>query len=202
MARNIPVSGPWITRKEIAYVKEAATTAWYGNANRYHWRFERAFADYIGTKFAVSLPSCTSAIHLALAAKGIGKGDEVIVPDITWIATAAPITYVGATTVFCDIDPETWCMLPASLEKVITKRTKAIIPVGLYGSMPDFDSILKIAKKHKLFVIEDAAESLGSEYHGKMAGSFGHAGVFSFNGSKNHTTGEGGVVVSKDKKLY
>src|SRR5258708_22545721 len=112
--RQLPVAGPSITRKEIDYVTDAVTNAWYGNANIYHDRFERAFADYVGRQFAMALPSCTSAIHLALLALNIGPGDEVIVPDITWIATAAPITYVGATPVFADIAPKTWCLAPES----------------------------------------------------------------------------------------
>jgi len=200
--KTIPVSGPSITKKEIDYVTDAVKTAWYGNANFYHNRFEKAFADYIGVKYAVCLPSCTSAIHLALAARGIGKGDEVIVPDATWIATAAPITYVGATTVFADMDPLTWCMAPDSLERCITSRTKAVIPVGLYGSMPDFDAIRRIARKHGLFIIEDAAEAMGSEYHSKKAGSLGDVGVFSFHGSKTMTTGEGGMLTTNDKKIF
>src|SRR5690242_13015717 len=106
---RIPVSGPSITEREVAYVSEAVRTAWYGNANVFHDRFEAAFAEYIGVPYAISLPSCTAGIHLALAALGIGPGDEVVVPDITWIASAAPVTYVGATTVFADVDRQTWC---------------------------------------------------------------------------------------------
>ncbi|HEY0081916.1 MAG TPA: aminotransferase class I/II-fold pyridoxal phosphate-dependent enzyme, partial [Pyrinomonadaceae bacterium] len=119
------VSGPSITQKEIDYVTDAVTNAWYGNANIYHDRFEKAFADYLGVRYAVSLPSCTSAIHLALLALGVGPGDEVIVPDATWIASAAPITYVGATPVFADIDRRTWCLSGETLAAAITPRTKA-----------------------------------------------------------------------------
>lgn len=198
----MPVSGPSISKREIAYVTDAVKYAWYGNANIYHDRFARAFEKYLDIPYAMPLPSCTSAIHLALAAKGIGKGDEVIVPDVTWIATSAPITYVGAATVFADIDPDTWCLAPDSFEKLITKRTKAVIPVGLYGSMPDFDAIRIIAKKHNIFIIEDAAEALGSEFHGKKAGCLGDVGVFSFHGSKTLTTGEGGMLVTRNKKLF
>jgi perosamine synthetase len=200
--KYIPVSGPSITQKEIDYVTDAVTNAWYGNANVYHDRFERAFADYLGVKYAVALPSCTSAIHLSLLALDIKAGDEVIVPDVTWIASAAPINYVGATPVFADIDPQTWCISAESLESYITPRTKAIIPVNLYGGMPHMDALLAIAKKHNLAIIEDAAESIGSEYHGQKSGSFGDTGVFSFHGSKTLTTGEGGMLVTDREDLY
>ena len=124
---RIRVAGPWITKKEIDYVTDAVTTAWYGNANVYHDRFEKAFAEYLGVRFAIALPSCTSAIHLSLLALGVGQGDEVIVPDITWIASAAPVTYVGAIPVFADIDAETWCLSATSFEQCITSKTKAVI---------------------------------------------------------------------------
>jgi perosamine synthetase len=198
----IPVSGPSITQKEIDYVTDAVTNAWYGNANIYHDKFEKLFADYLGVSYAIALPSCTSAIHLSLLALDIGAGDEVIVPDVTWIASAAPINYVGATPVFADIDPQTWCISATSLESYITPRTKAIIPVNLYGGMPNMDALLEIAKKYNLAIIEDAAESIGSEYHGRKAGSFGDTGVFSFHGSKTLTTGEGGMLVTDRKDIY
>jgi perosamine synthetase len=200
--RRIPVAGPWITQKEINYVADAVANAWYGGANVYHERFERAFADYVGTRYAIALPSCTSAIHLSLLALGIGPGDEVIVPDVTWIASAAPITYVGATPVFADIDAETWCLCPRSFEACITPRTRAVIPVDLYGNMPDMGAIGEVARRHDIPIIEDAAEAIGSEYHGRRAGSFGDTGVFSFHGSKTLTTGEGGMLVTDRKDLY
>lgn len=199
---RIPISGPWITQKEIDYVNDAVTNAWYGNANMYHERFERAFADYLGVRYAVSLPSCTSAIHLSLLALGVGPGDEVIVPDATWIASAAPITYVGATPVFADIDPDNWCLSAESFEECITPRTKAVIPVGLYGNMPDMDAIREVAQRHGVVVVEDAAEAVGAEYKGQKAGSFGTTGVFSFHGSKTLTTGEGGMLVTDDEDTY
>jgi perosamine synthetase len=200
--RKIPVAGPWITEKEIEYVSDAVANAWYGNANVYHERFEKAFAAYVGTSYAIALPSCTSALHLSLLASGVKEGDEVIVPDITWIATSAPIAYVGATPVFVDIARDTWCLSAESFEACITPRTKAVIPVDLYGGMPDMDTILGIARHHKIAVIEDAAEALGAEYRGKRAGSFGNTGVFSFHGSKTVTTGEGGMLVTDDEDLY
>jgi perosamine synthetase len=199
---RLPVAGPWITEKEIQYVTDAVTNAWYGNANMYHERFEKAFAEYIGVKYAMALPTCTSAIHLSLLALGIGEGDEVIVPDATWIASSAPISYVSATPVFADIDPQTWCLSAESFEACITSKTKAVIPVDLYGGMPDMDAIRSVAKKHKVAIIEDAAEALGAEYKGRRAGSFGDLGVFSFHGSKTVTTGEGGMLVTGREDLF
>jgi len=199
---RIPVAGPWITEKEIAYVTDAVTNAWYGKANMYHESFEKAFSDYLGIRYAIALPSCTAAIHLSLLALGIGPGDEVIVPDITWIGSSAPITYVGASPVFADIDSRTWCLAGESLKKCITPRTRAIIPVDLYGNMPEMDAILGTAKQHGLRVIEDAAQAIGSEYKGKKAGTFGDTGVFSFHGSKTLTTGEGGMLVTNREDIY
>jgi perosamine synthetase len=199
---RILISGPSITQKEIDYVTDAVTNAWYGNANMYHERFERAFADYLGVRFAVSLPSCTSAIHLALLALGIGEDDEVIVPDSTWIASAAPITYVRATTVFADVDARTWCLSPESFEHYITPNTKAVIPVHLYGNVADMDSIRAIAAKHQIAVIEDAAEALGAESKGQKLGSLSDASVFSFHGSKMVTTGEGGMLATDREDIY
>ncbi len=199
---RILVSGPWITQKEIDYVTDAVTHAWYENANVYHARFEKAFAEYLGVRYATALPSCTSAIHLALRALGIGPGDEVIVPDITWIATAAPIAYIGATPVFADIDCKTWCLSAESFEGCITPRTRAVIPVDLYGGMPDMDAIGEVASRRGVVLIEDAAEAIGSEYKGRRAGSFGEAGAFSFHGSKTLTTGEGGMLATNRKDIY
>ncbi len=193
---RIPVSGPWITQKEIDYVADAAANAWYANANVYHDRFERAFAEYHGIRHAISLPSCTAAIHLSLLALDVGPGDEVIVPDVTWIASAAPISYVGATTVFADIDPKTWCLSAGSFAQCITSKTRAVIPVDLYGNVPDYDAIRTLARRRNIAIVEDAAEAIGSEYHGSKAGSLGDVGVFSFHGSKTLTTGEGGMLIT------
>jgi perosamine synthetase len=202
LSARIPVSGPWITELEIRYVTDAVTHAWYGQANLWHERFEKAFAAHLGVPFATSLPSCTSAIHLSLAAMGIGPGDEVIVPECTWIATSAPIRYVGATPVFADIDPVTWCLSAESLEAAVTPRTRAVIPVDLYGGMPDYDAIRRIATRHGFAVVEDAAEAIGAESGGRRAGSLGDTGVFSFHGSKTLTTGEGGLLVTADERLF
>lgn len=199
---RIFVSGPSITQKEIDYVAEATKNAWYDNANYYNEKFENDFKKYIGTKFAISLPSCTAAIHLALLALGIGEGDEVIVPDITWIATSAPLSYVGATPIFADVDEKTWCISPESLKQCITNKTKAVIPVDLYGNIPEMDEIQKICKEHNIAIIEDAAEAMGSIYKDKKAGSLGDIGVFSFHGSKIMTTGEGGMLLTDSEEIY
>src|SRR5262245_48410581 len=199
--RKIPVAGPWITEKEIAYVTDAVSRAWYQDANIYHERFEKAFADYLGVKHAISLPSCTSGLHLALAALGIGPGDEVIVPDVTWIASVAPVRYVGATPVFADIDSETWCLSFDAFEAAITPRTKAAIVVDLYGAMPDWGRLSEIASSKGIHLIEDAADAIGSRWPGRRAGSFGTMSAFSFHGSKTLTTGEGGMLVLDDDRL-
>lgn len=199
---KINISGPWITQKEIDYVNDAVKNAWYSNAYMYHEKFENAFADYLDREYAIALPSCTSAIHLALLAMDIKDGDEVIVPDITWIASAAPVTYIGAIPIFADIDERTWCLSPESFKKSITSKTKAVIAVDLYGNMADMDRIINIAKEHNIKVIEDSAQAVGATYKGKKAGSFGHASVFSFHGSKTLTTGEGGMLLTDDENIY
>lgn len=199
---RIPVAGPWITEKEIRYVTEAVSSCWYGRANEYHERFEKAFASHIGRTYAIALPSCTSAIHLALLALGVGEGDEVIVPDITWIASVAPVSYVGATPIFCDIDTQNWGIDPQALEEAISERTKAIIVVDLYGNMPEYGVIEEIAERHGIPIIEDSAQAIGSEYRGIKAGKFGEISVFSFHGSKTLTTGEGGMLLTDNEAIY
>lgn len=200
-ARALPVAGPSITDHEINAVTEAVRSAWYETANQVTDQFERSFADYLGRRYAVSLPSCTSAIHLALAASGIGPGDEVIVADATWIASAAPVSYVGATPIFVDVDPVTWCLDPDSLRASIVDRTRAVIAVDLYGGMVRFDEVHQICDPLGIMVIEDAAEAIGSAYHGRLAGSHGACATFSFHGSKTLTTGEGGMLVTDDDAL-
>jgi perosamine synthetase len=183
-------------------VIEAAAHGWYENAQSWSGRFERAFAERHAVKHAMALPSCTSAIHLTLAALGIGPGDEVIVPDVTWIATAAPVTYCGATPVFADIDADTWCIDPKSVEANITDKTRAVIGVDLYGSVCDWTSLSRIAKPRGITLIEDAAEAIGSTYVGNPAGSFADVGCFSFHGSKTMTTGEGGMLITDRSDLF
>jgi perosamine synthetase len=198
----IPVAGPWITDREVAYAAEAARTAWYADHAVFNTRFEALFAATVGVKHAVAVPHCTAAIHLALAAMGIGPGDEVIVPDVTWIASVAPVSYVGASPVFADMLTDTWCLDPDAVEAAITPATRAILAVDLYGSMADWDRLRQIAAQHKLRLIEDAAEALGSTGRGRAAGSLGEIGVYSFHGSKTVTTGEGGMLVTDDDALH
>jgi len=200
--RRIPVAGPSITDHEVELVAEAARTAWYDQANGVVTRFENGFAAHTRRAHAVSLPSCTAGIHLSLAALGVGPGDEVIVPDLTWIATSAPIAYVGASPVFADVDPVTWCLDPDSVSRLITGRTRAVIAVDLYGGMPAFARLAALCDAHGLALIEDAAEGIGSRWNGAPAGSFGVTSVFSFHGSKTLTTGEGGMLVTNDLALF
>ena len=199
--KSIPIAGPSITQKEVDYVTEAVKTAWFDQANVFQQRFEAAMAKRLGRRFAVALPSCTSGLHLALAGLGIGPGDEVIVPELTWIATSAPISYVGAVPVFADVDRESWCLDAGALDACITPRTKAAIVVDLYGNMPDWSAIEAVAARHGIMLIEDAAQAIGSTYQGRPAGAFGLASVFSFHGSKTLTTGEGGMLVTDDEAL-
>ena len=199
---KVNITGPNISQKEIDYVMDAAKNAWYENAYTYNKDFEDKFAEYVERKHALCLPSCTSAIHLSLLALDIKEGDEVIVPDITWIATIAPIHYIGATPVFADIDKDTWCIDCSSIEASITEKTKAIIAVDLYGSMPNYGEISKIAEKYSLYVVEDSAEAIGSTFKGKKAGAFGDTSVFSFHGTKTITTGEGGMLLTDNKELF
>lgn len=202
MSEKIHMAGPWITEHEIKTVEDAMRRGWYEDAYSYCEKFQKEFAAYHDRKYGLMTPNCTTALHLLLAGLGIGEGDEVIVPDCTWVGTTACITYVGAKTVFCDIDPVHWCMDPASAEKNITKRTKAIIAVDLFGNMPDMDGLRALADKHGIYLIEDAAEAVGSSYKGIKAGKFGIASTFSFHRTKTLTTGEGGMLLIDDDALY
>lgn len=199
--RSIPVAGPSITEVEVAAVTHAVESAWYEDANEPVAEFESAFASYVGRNHAVTLPSCTSGLHLILAALGVGPGDEVVVADSTWIATSAPISYLAATPTFADVDPITWCLSADSLAATITPRTRAVIAVDLYGSTPDYESLVDVCDQAGVHLIEDAAEAIGSERCGQRAGSFGTASCFSFHGSKTLTTGEGGMLVLDDSDL-
>lgn len=197
----IPSAGPSMTEWEVQRVSHAARDGWYTNMRREIEEFEDRFRTYTGMRYALATSSCTGAMHLALLAMGIGPGDEVIVPDITWVASAAPICYVGARPVFVDIDPLSWCLAPEAVERTVTTRTKAIIAVGLLGNLPDMDAIQAVARRRRIPIIEDAAESLGATYRGKEAGTFGTIGVFSFNGTKLLVTGEGGMIVTNNRRL-
>ncbi len=193
---------PSITELEVEYATDAARNGWGEQCYEYINRFENAFKDHLGVNYAIATSSCTGALHMGMAALGIEPGDEVIMADTNWIATASPAVHLGAKPVFVDILPDSWCIDPDLVEKAITPRTKAIIAVHLYGNLCDMDRLLAIGKKHGIPVIEDAAEAIGSVYHGKRAGSMGRFGSFSFHGSKTLTTGEGGMFVTNDADLY
>ena len=193
---------PSITELEVAYATDAARTGWGENCYEYITRFEEEFKTHLGVEYALATSSCTGALHMGLAALGIGPGDEVILADTNWIASAAPITYLGAKPIFVDILPDTWCINPELAESAITPRSKAILAVHLYGNLCEMDHLLAIGKRHGIPIIEDAAEAIGSQYHGKRAGSMGKFGTFSFHGTKTITTGEGGMFVTNDPELY
>jgi perosamine synthetase len=199
---TIPVAGPWITEREVEAVAAAARHSWYEGATVESRAFEGEFATAVGRRHAIALPSCTSGLHLALMALGIGPGDEVVVPESTWIATAAPIEYVGATPIFADVERDTWCASFDSVRGVLGPRTKAIIVVDLYGGFPDLVALETLADELGIALVEDAAEAAGGWHAGRAAGSFGRVSTFSFHGSKTLTTGEGGMVLSDDVQLH
>lgn len=202
MKSKIYYTKPSITELEVNYATDAARNGWGDRCYEYINRFEELFTRHLGVKHAIATSSCTGALHMGLAALGVGPGDEVIMADTNWIATAAPIVHLGAKPVFVDILPDSWCINPELAEAAITSRTKAIIAVHLYGNLCEMDSLLAIGQKHGIPIIEDAAEAIGSVYHGKRAGSMGIFGTFSFHGTKTLTTGEGGMFVTDDDSLY
>lgn len=198
----IPVYQPTLGEKEKQNVTECLDSTWISSKGKFVKEFERDFSAYIGTKYGTAVNNGTVALHLALLALGIGKGDEVIVPALTYVASVNTIRYTGATPVFVDSLADTWQVDPDDIERKITKNTRAIIPVHLYGYPCDMDRIMEIARKHDLFVIEDCAEAIGSEYKGRKVGTFGDIACFSFFGNKTITTGEGGMVLTNDATLY
>lgn len=198
----ILTAGPSITAREVSYTLDAVRSGWNNQWNKYIKKFEHAFCDYLETNHALSTASCTGALHIALAALGIGPGDEVIVPDITWVATANAVVYVGATPVFADVDINSWCMDPVSFESLITERTKAVIPVHLYGHPAPMHKIVEIARKHNLYIIEDAAPAIGAQCNNQKVGTFGDFAAFSFQGAKLAVTGEGGMLITNNKDLF
>ena len=202
MKARIHYTKPSITPLEIGYATDAATNGWGSQCYEYINRFETAFKAHLDVKYAIATSSCTGALHMGIAALGIGRGDEVIIADTNWIASAAPVVQVGAKPIFVDILESSWCIDPASVERAITSRTKAIIAVHLYGNLCEMDRLLVVGEKHGIPVIEDAAEAIGSTFHLKRAGSMGKFGVFSFHGTKTVTTGEGGMFVTNDAELY
>jgi perosamine synthetase len=193
---------PSITELEVGYATDAARNGWGEHCYDYIHRFEALFREHLCVKHAIATSSCTGALHLGMAALGIGVGDEVIFADTNWIASAAPVTHLGATPVFVDILADSWCLDPSQVEAAITPRTKAIVAVHLYGNLCEMDRLLEIGRKHNVAIIEDAAEAIGSVWHGRRAGSMGRFGAFSFHGTKTLTTGEGGMFVTDDDALY
>ena len=201
IASSIPVNEPVITPAAKRYVRQALETGWVSSAGPCIEKFEEAFARVIGVRHAVTVTSGTAALHCALAALGVGPGDEVIVPDFTMIASAFAVLYTGAAPVFVDVEPDTFNLDPSLLKAQMTKRTKAIMPVHIYGHSCDMDPILAFAKEHGIAVLEDAAEAHGALYKGKPCGSLGAVSAFSFYGNKIVTTGEGGMVCTDDDAL-
>jgi perosamine synthetase len=193
---------PSISDLEVGYVTDAVKHGWGEQCYEYIHRFEAQFSSHLQVKHAIATSSATGALHMGMAALGIGMGDEVILGDINWIASAAPVFHLGATPVPVDILPDTWCLDPVAVEAAITPRTKAILAVHLYGNLCDLNALLEIGRRHNIPIIEDAAEAIGSVWHGRRAGSIGIFGAFSFHGTKTITTGEGGIFVTHDSALY
>lgn len=202
MKSRILYTKPSITELEVRYATDAAANGWGDQCYAYINRFEDLFKQHLDVKYAIATSSCTGALHMGMAALGIGPGDEVIMADTNWIATASPIVSLGAKPVFVDILPDSWCIDPEKAEEAITPRTKAIVAVHLYGNLCEIDRLLAIGEKYGIPIIEDAAEAIGSIYHGKRAGSMGKFGAFSFHGTKTLTTGEGGMFVTNDDALF
>ena len=197
----IPVCEPLLAGRELEYVTKAVSGGWISSSGSYVAQFEREFAKYLGVPYAVTTTSGTTALHLALVAAGIGPGDEVIIPAFTMIASAFAVCYTGAKPVFVDAERETWNIAPRLIEAKVSPRTRAIMPVHVYGHSCDMDALQKIADAHDLLVIEDAAEAIGSRYNGRLCGSIGDMACFSLFANKLITTGEGGMVVARDERF-
>ncbi len=201
MGRTIPVSAPVVGEREIAYVTDAVRSGWVSSIGPYIERFEAGFADYVNVRHAVAVSSGTTALHLALHALGIAAGDEVIVPDLTFAATAHAVLQTGAAPVLVDVDPATWCIDPVAVRRALGPRTKAMIPVHLYGQPADMGRLAEIAERECIQLVEDAAEAHGGRWAGRPVGSMGRVGAFSFYGNKVITTGEGGMLTTDDAQL-
>jgi perosamine synthetase len=200
--RNIPVAQPELNGNELAYVTDCIKTGWVSSKGKYVKQFEDDFARYIKSSSAIAVSNGTVALHLTLVALGVGPGDEVLIPDLTFAATANAVLYVGAIPVLVDIDPQTLCIDPLKARAAVTSKSRAIIPVHLYGHPADMDAISTLARDYDLLVIEDCAEALGTLFHGRHVGTFGDASIFSFFGNKTITTGEGGMAVFDNQAVY
>lgn len=199
---KIPLAEPELEEEELANVVQAVRSGWVSSQGKFVRMFEEGFARYGGAKYGIATSNGTVALHLALTALGIGPGDEVLVPSLTFVATANAVVYTGARPVFIDSHPDYWCMDPDKVEEKITPRTRGIITVHLYGHPCDMDPIMDAARRHNLWVVEDAAEAHGAAYRGTKVGSFGVIACFSFYGNKIITTGEGGMCLTSDEDLY
>jgi perosamine synthetase len=197
----IPVFEPWLSENVRRYVLDCVESGWISSLGEYVPRFERNFARFCEAAHGVATSNGTTALHLALVTLGIGAGDEVLVPDLTFIATANVVRYTGATPVLVDAHPTTWTLDPDDARRKVTARTRAIIPVHIYGHPADLDPVLELAAGHGVAVVEDAAEAHGARYRGRRVGALGRMGAFSFYGNKIITTGEGGMVVTDDPAL-
>jgi len=198
---RIPVAEPVLREEELANVVDAVRSGWISSLGRYIPEFERDFASYCGAAHGVAVASGTAALHLALVAVGVGPGDEVLVPTLTFVATAGAVRYCGARPILVDSSPETWQLDTRELEAKVSARTKAVVPVHLYGHPCDMDPILELAARRGFAVVEDAAEAHGAEYRGRRVGALGTVGCFSFYGNKIITTGEGGMCLTNDPVL-
>jgi perosamine synthetase len=196
-----PVYQPHFTGKERDYVLDCVDSTWISSKGKYIGEFERQFAAFLGVPHALSVSNGTVALHVALAALGIGPGDEVLVPTLTYVASANAVTYAGAQVVFVDSEPDYWQIDVEDARRKITPRTKAIMPVHLYGQACDMGALMALARQHGLLVIEDCAEAIGTRVGGQLVGTFGDVGSFSFFGNKTITTGEGGMVVTRDPAI-
>lgn len=202
MNKKISFAGPSITQKEIDYVVDGVKNGFYETFDQHAKRLEKAVCDYIGVKYGVATHCCTLALHLACSTLGFKQGDEIICTDSSWVATSYTIDYTGATPVFVDIDPDTWCIDPNAVRQAITSKTRGIMLVHMFGQPTEMDEIMSIAREFDLRVIEDAAPSLGSTYKDQKTGSFGDIGCFSFQGAKIAVSGEGGILVTDNEELF
>jgi perosamine synthetase len=200
--RKILAAKPSITDLEIAYVTDAVTNGWGERCYDYLNRFKICVSDYFGSAHVWPTSSCHGALHIVLKSLGVGPGDEVIVPDATWTGSVFPISWLGAKPIFVDVLPDTWCIDPQAVKAAISKHTKAIIAVHLYGNLCEMDELLEIGNQYQIPLIEDAAEAIGSKYKGQKAGSIGDFGVFSLHGTKTLTAGEGGLIISNRSDLF
>lgn len=202
MNKKITSAGPSITQAEIDLVTQAVTDGWQENMAYYIDSFAEEFSSYIGLDYCLPTSHCTDAIHLAMLAMDIGPGDEVIVPDLTWVASVSPLVHIGAKPIFADVDRTTWCLTAETIERCITSRTKAVVVVDLLGNLPNWSEILDLCKKRGVRIIEDAAEGLGATYENKQAGNFGEISLFSFNATKLIMSGQGGALCTNDLDLF